>query len=120
MKKANKEKEEVVFSRKESQEIADKIETVFTLVALLTERDISYLKEAAKKIGNEMSHRNAVAGILIPLEKSDMANALGEQALDRITGLSLIWAAIKRQPQIVREYSTRVERAREIEGMFGL
>lgn len=115
-----KEGSEIVFTREESQRIADKVELVFEQVGILTDRDIAYLKQAAKKIGDEMSSRQAVAGILIPLEKADMADALGEQALDRIAGLSLIWAAIKRQPKILQEYAERVSRARDVEKMFGL
>ena len=113
-------KKEVVRTREKAQEVADKITPIFQVIGLLSAEDIEYLKDTAKIIRQEVRSRAAVAGILIPLEKSEMAAATGEQAVDRITGLILIWSAIRRLPEIEREYRRVAEQSAAIEKMFGL
>ena len=111
---------EIKRSREKAEIVANKITPIFEVIGLLTEEDIDYLKDTARQMQEEKSTRDAVAGILVPLEKADMASALADQATDRITGLVLIWAAMKRQPEIINKYREKAMQSREIEKMFGL
>lgn len=107
-------------SREQAQIVADKITPIFHQIEFLTDEDIEYLKDTARLIENENSTRSAVAGILIPLEKADAANSLGTLALERITGLVLIWSAIRSKPAVVEEYYEKAIQAKAIEKMFGV
>ena len=115
-----KKKTPIKRSEEKAQEVAEKIEIIFQQIGFLSEDDVEYLKDTARLIREEQSKRQAVAGILVPLEKAEMANALGEQASDRITGLVLIWSAMKQQPKILAEYREKASQSAEIEKMFGL
>lgn len=107
-------------SLENSQLVADKMTPIFDLIKELTEDEIEYLKETALTIEEENSTRMAVAGTLIPLEKAEVMNELGGQAMERITGIILIWSAIQEQPKIMRRYMEKAREARAIEQMFGL
>lgn len=111
---------EIKRTKEKAQEVADKITPIFGVIELLSEEDIEYLKDTAKQIREENSKREAVAGILIDLDKADTQNALGQQATERITGLILIWSAIHSKKDIMKEYHRKAMQTREIEQMFGL
>lgn len=113
-------KKEVKRSQKKAQKIADKITPIFAVIEMLTDEDIDYLKDTARLITEEISKRQSVMGVLIDYDKAETANAMGEQALDRVTGLILIWAAMRRKPEIIREYRKKATASANIEKMFGL
>lgn len=107
-------------TNKRAEEVVAKISPIFDMVNILNEEDIDYLQDTARIIEQENSKRQAVAGILIPLEKAEAKNALGDQAIERITGLILIWSALKKHPEIMRAYYEKARKAKEIEEIFDI
>ena len=108
-------------TKKQSQEIADKLTAIFLLIETsLTEKDFEYLRAMEQQVKEEMGTLQAVAGLLVPLEKAEAKQKLASQALRRIKGLAMIYSAIAVTPEINKEYHEKKAQQKNIESMFGL
>lgn len=105
----------------QSEKIANKLTNVFDLVAAsFNQEDIKNLKEFKQTIKEEISQLGAVAGLLVPLEKANAKEKLGEQAIKRLNAIITLWEEAEKVPKINMEYAKEKAQKKIVEGMFGL
>ena len=108
------------FNKQKSEAIAEKITKIFNLIEKLSEEEIGYLEGAKDRIKEESAKLQAVGGILVNIDKADVMEKLGTQARNRVTGIIMIWNAIKETPKIREQHFDKKAKQKEIDSMFGL
>jgi len=108
------------FNKEKSQKIANKLERIWEAVSALEDEDMEYLEEVGKGIREESSRLNAVAGILVDLDKAETKQSFGQESLNRLRGIKLIRNALTNYWKINADYVKKKSQSSEIERMFGV
>lgn len=100
--------------------VADKITMIFNFVGMLTEEDVSYLKEISKDLLNQSSKLRAVQGVMVDYDKAEAQMKWNNQAKQRINGILAIRDAIIKTEEIEIDKIKSTATKTKIEEMFGL
>jgi len=107
-------------SKEKAQGVADKVTPIFDLVGELTSEDIDYLEETSNLIQKDIVNLEAVAGVLVSLDKAEAKIIAGKAGIDRIEGIKLIWEALKKREEALKDFVTKKDMQKDIEKLFNL
>lgn len=108
------------FTKEKSQEIADKLTSVFNAVAILTDEDLAYLLEVENGIELDISKFEAGMGVLFDYHKAEMKIRLANESLKRLQGVRLIHSAMGEYWKINLDYAVKEKQKTDFEKSVGL
>ena len=105
---------------KSSEKTAEKVYQVWEVLAGFTDEDVENLKKAADALREQNSKLEAVAGILIDLDRSDYQIGLNKLRIKRVNALLTLLENREKDWELGADYLKKKKQQEAINKAFGL